>query len=287
MSSLQSHPSKNSMLPFTAKPKFFLKTGLVSLVSLAGLYVAGSSLAATLTNAFTSGNGGFENADFTGWETFGRATIETAAFGSGPIEGTYQARLDTVCPNAPSGSECPSDDSGNFTDLAIFLDVSPSDLNALEPNLRQGFEGSAIKTTFSVRAGDQISFEWNFLSDQGEFQKDQFNDFSFVTLSHMAPRGLATTFSTLSSSNTDFRFETGFQEFSFTFLEAGEYTLGIGVVDVGDGVADSGLLVDNVVLSREPVMGPPPPAKVPEPASILSILALGVWGFIQTRLRQN
>lgn len=273
------------MLPFTAKPKFFLKTGLVSLVSLAGLYVAGSSLASALNNPFTFGNGGFENGDFTGWETFGRATIETAAFGSEPTEGTYQARLDTVCPVVPLGSQCPDNDSSNFTDLATFLEVSPSDLNALEPNRRQGYEGSAIKTTFLARAGDRISFDWNFLSDDGE--SAMFNDFSFVTLSQTAPTGLATTYSTLLSSDTDFRFETGYREFSFTFLEEGEYTLGIGVTDVGDGAVDSGLLVDNVVLSRKPTMGPPPPTKVPEPVSVLSLLALGVLGFIQKHLRQN
>lgn len=283
MSSLQSYARKNSMLPLAADRNFFLKTCLVSLASLC---VAGTSFAATLTNPFASGNGGFENGDFSGWETFGRATIETAALGSGPTEGTHQALLDTVCPKVdiPPGSECP-DSGGNFTDLATFLDVSPTSLNALEPNRRQGFEGSAIKTTFSVRAGDQISFDWNFLSDEQE--NEMYNDFSFVTLSQMAPRGLGSTFSELLSSDTDFRSETGFSKFSFTFLEAGEYTLGLGVVDVGDGAVDSGLLVDKVVLSRKPVMGSPPPTKVPEPASVLGILAFGAWGFIQMRLRQN
>jgi hypothetical protein len=278
------------MFPFAAEPNFFLKTGLVSLISLASLCIAGSSLAATLNNAFTSGNGGFENSDFTGWETFGRTTIETDAFGSGPTEGTYQARLDTVCPNADisPGDRCPNT-GGNFTDLAMFLDVSPMDLNDLEPNSRQGFEGSAIKTTFSVRAGDQISFDWNFLSDNKEIP--MFNDFSFVTLSQTAPSRLGSTFSTLLSSDTNFSFETGFREFSFTFDEDGEYTLGIGVTDVGDGAFDSGLLVDNVALFRKPMMGPPggpqPPTRVPEPASVLSLLALGAWGFIRKQSSQR
>lgn len=38
-------------------------------------------------------NGGFESGDFSGWDTIGVTSIETAAFGAGPVDGTYQAFL--------------------------------------------------------------------------------------------------------------------------------------------------------------------------------------------------
>lgn len=38
-------------------------------------------------------NGGFESGDFSDWDTIGVTSIETAAFGSGPVDGVYQAFL--------------------------------------------------------------------------------------------------------------------------------------------------------------------------------------------------
>ena len=40
-------------------------------------------------------NGGFETGNFFGWSTVGNARIETAAFGTGPTEGVFQALLST------------------------------------------------------------------------------------------------------------------------------------------------------------------------------------------------
>jgi hypothetical protein len=52
----------------------------------------------------------------------------------------------------------------------------------------------------------------------------------------------------VTSPNPSFFQHTGFDSFSYTFTTSGTYTVGVGVVDVGDTVVDSGLLVDNFSL---------------------------------------
>ncbi|NEO67266.1 MAG: PEP-CTERM sorting domain-containing protein [Moorea sp. SIO4G2] len=80
--------------------------------------------------------------------------------------------------------------------------------------------------------------------------------------------GLADTNSPLFiTSLTRFFQETGFQSFSYTFETSGSFSLGFGVLDEDDFIVGSGLLIDNVELTP-----------VPEPASILGLLALGALG---------
>ncbi|WP_424102805.1 hypothetical protein [Moorena producens] len=69
-----------------------LCSGTVSLVSAATLLSANPALAIV--------NGSFETGDFTEWSTIGDTSIETAAFGSGPTDGDFQALLSTdfFCP---------------------------------------------------------------------------------------------------------------------------------------------------------------------------------------------
>jgi hypothetical protein len=248
----------------TSSMHFSIKAGIVSFLSLASLFSAGSSSAAVL-------NGSFETGDFSGWQTFGQTSIETVEFGTSPTQGTQQALLDTVCP----GSEESCQD--NADGLAAFLGLEMTDLDEIGQG--EVFEGSAIKTTFTVEVGDTLTFDWNFLTD---FKKAEgFNDFAFVTLSATV---LADTYSTFPDSLIDltkFRYQTGYQTFSYTFTTAGTYTLGLGVADVGDGLDESGLLLDDVVIASKP-----PATDVPEPTSVLGLLALSALGFASRRWQQ-
>lgn len=102
------------------------------------------------------------------------------------------------------------------------------------------YEGSVAGQSFAVQAGDTLSFQWAFTTQETLFQ-----DHAFVVLDGqlftLATRGTA---------------PTGTQSFSFTFASDGLATLAFGVVDTGDFIGVSQLAVTDVQL-----------AAVPEPAT--------------------
>ena len=212
-------------------------------------------------------NGGFESGDVTGWSAGGDVSVETAAFGTGPTEGTYQAKL-------TSGAF-----SVSASDLETFLGLASGTLNGLSPSGQAAVEGSGIMQTFSANAGDVLSFDWNFLTNEIA-DGSGINDFAFASLG--APFVLADTFTLArASSSVDFADETGFQTSLFTLPSSGLYTLKLGVVDVEDRSVDSGLLVDRVSLrSSDP--GP----VIPEPTSLL-LVGLGGLGAGLLRMRRR
>jgi VCBS repeat-containing protein len=195
-------------------------------------------------------NGGFENGDFTGWTTAGETHITTVAFGAAPTEGIFQAFLSTA-----GRLEDPLDPSGNampIADLETFLGLPPGRLSDISTDT--AIEGSALKRTFTANAGDIVSFDWNFLTNEPtHLDEPAFppsvtsNDFVFVTLTPVSH--LADTFSAFGASSTIFTGETGFDTFTWTIPATGTYEIGIAVIDVGDEKTLSGLLVDNVLLT--------------------------------------
>ena len=215
-------------------------------------------------------NGGFENG-FTGWSTTGITSIQTAAFGSGPTEGTQDALME-------------SGDGSGFTTaagLASFLGLSAGVLQGIATDQVTG--GSSIKQTLTVNAGDALTFHWNFLTNEATAlsggASSSFNDLAFVSISSGGTgtaTKLADTFSSFTSSFTTFAAETGFSTQSITFATGGTYTLGFGVVNVTDQFGDSGLLLDDVKVT-------PAVSAVPEPSTLVSasigvgLMGLGYW----------
>jgi hypothetical protein len=215
-------------------------------LGLSSLCVASPSYAAII-------NGGFETGDFTEWTIIGNTTIETAEFGSGPTEGTYEALV--------------TNSSGSIAvpDLETFLGLELGSLNDLGNGIT--YNGSAIKQTFTANAGDVLTLDWNFLKK--EEPDPIFNDFAFVSLNSLSTLASPLESSLVPFSNLEKQFDrqTKFQNFSFRIPNTGTYTLGLGVANVTDTSGDSGLLVDNV--SLEPI---------PEPSSVLGTLTLGALG---------
>ncbi|HEC28894.1 MAG TPA: DUF4347 domain-containing protein, partial [Gammaproteobacteria bacterium] len=198
------------------------------------------------------GSGGFENvAGATGiltqWQQAGSVSLVDSTFGAGPTQGTAQALLSTA-----NGIGLPSLESFfglNQGDLSIMHDrFDDTLLNNSQTG--QATEGVGIKQTITVAAGDTISFDWNFLTNEGA--GSSYRDYAFVVLGDLTDGGrvLADTTSVLVTSATGFSNETGYQtlanQFTHTFTKAGTYILGIGVVNLRDGTADSGLLIDNL-----------------------------------------
>jgi hypothetical protein len=224
-------------------------------------------------------NGGFEDG-FAGWEAVGDYRVETSTFGSEPVEGNSQAFLSTafnevLIPNQPpEGNAVPSTFiTGSSNNLEGFLGLSTflGDKSLDSIATAQPIEGSAIKQSFTASSGDVVSFSWNFVTNESveqaarnDFTFPNFNDFAFATIQSDSSKeifSLADTISSFSNSSTPLFNETGNRTFSYTIPNTGSYTLGIGVVDVGEPTRISGLLVDNV-------------EAIPEPSSTLG--ALGV-----------
>lgn len=256
---------------------------IAAIVLLTGLAVPAAAKSAVL-------NGGFENG-LTGWEAVGDYRVETSSFGSGTVEGMSQAFLSTAFDEVISvdengqetrgGNAVPVSFISNFDSLEGFLGLSTflGDKSLDELATATVVEGSAIKNTVSAEPGKMtLSFDWNFLTNEsvGNNANPNYNDFAFVTLRSNSDDSefnlierLADTTGTfaVNGSNTQFFEETGFKTFSYTLPTPGEYTLGIGIVDVGEPTVVSGLVVDNV-------------QAVPEADSMLGILAavcLGAW----------
>jgi hypothetical protein len=233
-----------------------LTSTLFGLISLGSLAFASPSSAAIV-------NGGFED-NLNNWATNRDVSIQTSSVGVNPTEGSFQALLTTDNPASYVGF------AGGLED---FLGLSLGDLDPDPGNFVAATKGSAIQQAFTANTGDILSFDWNFLTD------DLLPDYAFVVLNGLST--LADTSAATNLSNTVFSNETGFQTFTYTFASAGSYTLGIGVVDVVDTEDVSALLVDNVKL-----VSTQPPAKTPEPASLLGLLVLGSFG-IGSRLRRK
>jgi hypothetical protein len=120
--------------------------------------------------------------------------------------------------------------------------------------------GTAINQTFTATAGNTISFDFNFLTNEPGAQGNQ--DFAYYTLSGpgigtvtvnmlanpTTPAGTAPPltpaqagiYGYLSGTGT----ETGFLGASFGIAATGTYTLTFGVTNVTDTNGSSGLLID-------------------------------------------
>lgn len=223
-------------------------------------------------------NGGFENG-FNSWQTLGDYRVETSAFGSGTVEGNFQAFLSTAFNEVVGVDENGKEiRGGNAAPVTFITGIAENSLEGFlgvsqfigDDFLAEAIEGSAIKQTFTAQSGQTLSFSWNFLTNEsvGANANPSFNDFAFATLSNNSQNSFFrladTTTKFLANANlTSFFEETGFKTFSYTLPTDGEYTLGIGVVDVGERTVISGLLVDRV-------------QAVPETSSTISLLFLGM-----------
>lgn len=127
-------------------------------------------------------NGGFETGDYTDWTTIGDALIKNVGFGTGAISGDFNALFKT---NTSSGGEGNPDLVANLilgdtppvtaVELETFLDLGAGALDTLAANLQissTAFQGSAIKQTFQGTAGQLLSFDYIFLTNETGAEED-------------------------------------------------------------------------------------------------------------------
>lgn len=199
-------------------------------------------------------NGGFESG-LDDWGDIGVAQTIDSSIGSGPTEGAFQAFVVTD-PLTTAG-----DVLGFFGPPVSFSGISSfSD------------SGSAIKQNVVVNAGDILTFDFNYLTD------DRY-DFAFFVADQEAIF-LADWFDTGIGSSTPFRDETGYLPYTYTFLTSGAQTIGFGVINEFDPRYQSALLIDNVAITT--ITTVPLPAALP-----LMLSGLGMLGFVARRQQRQ
>jgi hypothetical protein len=201
---------------------------LATAIGLSTLAMGESAQAAGITNGdFSSG--------FSGWDTLGNTAIN----------GDPAAQLNV------GGSE-------DASALETFLGLASGSLQAPPDGFSDLFGGSAIKQTFTAAAGDVVKFTWNFTTSDYL----PFNDFAFTSLSSsLSTLSSVGALGNLNGSTSS----SGPQTFSWIIPTAGTYTLGFGVINVGDNL-DLGttLAVDDVTATP-----------VPTPALLPGLVAMG------------
>lgn len=237
--------------------KLALKTSLIA--ATVALMLAGNAVAAVT-------NGGFAGNSLIGWSTLG--DVITASGG---------AFLTTASLDFQDDSP---EDAGTFNasgtsayDIALggfeaFAGLNAGDLDT--PDF--AYEGSLLKQTISVNAGDTLSFNWNMFSNEGGELLPK-SDYAFVAINGILTK-LAPAASAIIPS-VPYDFTTGASVYSQTFASAASFTLAFGVVDITDYGVTSALWLDNVKLVAAPV---------PEPETYAMLLVgLGLMGAVARR----
>lgn len=250
-------------------------------------------------------NCGFETGTFSSWFTLGGddvLSVVDANYTSQMSDGMYQALLTNGVADWNFGSA----QSPLLIEqtLGLHPHVSLNDPGTLDKLIanrvnpvndeRRAANGSVIYQDIVGQAGDVITFQWNFLTNEEE--PDQpYCDFAFFSLVNKntngaspldpiafpnamddavllarndSPSALAADhLPSLMLSPTGFYLETGYQTTSIVLQTSGEFRLGFGVIAAKDSRFTSGLLVD---MNCDPV---------PEPASFV-LLTIGVLGLI-------
>ncbi|HIK44195.1 MAG TPA: PTPA-CTERM sorting domain-containing protein [Leptolyngbyaceae cyanobacterium M65_K2018_010] len=190
-------------------------------------------------------NGDFSS-NFDGWDIFGFTSIVTPG-------GNPAAQLEAGAPDVTASV------------IETFLGLAPGSLEDLSGQTNELFDGSgalflgsALKQSFTANAGDIISFTYNFTTSDYL----PFNDFAFTTLSPLVEGLASVKLVGNTSGNTT---STGPRTFSWAIPTAGTYTLGFGVINVGDNLFGSTLVVDDV--SSTPI---------PTPALLPGLIGMGV-----------
>jgi hypothetical protein len=217
-------------------------------------------------------NGDFGGGTLASWTDIGNASVQNQLAGAPPSNNAFQALLGNA---GVLGYALGTNPAAGVAALNSALGLAPGALDTLKIAGDTGnvVLGSAIQQSFTANAGDQLSFNWNFLSD--ETSNHAGNDFAFLVIDGNVQR-IANTFTASGPTATVFTNETGYHTFSTLLSGGGAHTVAFGVVDVADGLGASAVLIDNVKV-----------AAVPEPGSVMLMLAglAMVAGVLRTRAR--
>ncbi|MBH8561382.1 PEP-CTERM sorting domain-containing protein [Nostoc sp. CENA67] len=190
--------------------------------------------------------------DLGSWQQFGDVT--TTALGEAKLSNNALQDEDFLADTNFNYSGNAAGSARPFPDLQDFLGLQPEALDVEG----EAVEGSAIKNTVTVAAGDVLRFDWNFRTNE-----TQNKDFAFLLVDNTLIK--LADFTNATQADSPFGQKTGLR--SYTFSNAGTYTFAFGVVDVDGFDTTSALEVTNARIET-----------VPEPTTVLGLgmlLALG------------
>jgi len=221
-----------------------MKIPTLAALTLASLATALPARAQVLNGSFSLG--------LTSWNALGDVSIQ-----SGSAFLTTASLLDDDAPSLAAAFNFSGTAAvASSPDLENFSNLAPGALDPNPNSLIYAFEGSALKQSFTVAAGDVLSFQWELLTN------DPLADYAYVVINgvktDLGTSALATT------PGSPFSFVTGVNTFSQTFASAQTVNLVFGLVDVNDFSGTTALRIDNV-------------QAVPEP-SLAILSALGLFG---------
>lgn len=167
-----------------------------------------------------------------------------------------------------------SEPAAAFGDIESFLGVPVGSLDA--DVLNQATEGSAIKLTLTAVAGDVLTIDWSLLTNDTSDGSVGGMDYFFLTVGDTVHRLGQSGDAATASTSSGYLYQTGPQQSTFTFLTDGDYTIGIGLVDVTDYANTTQATIDNVTLTTS----------VPEPQT-WALAAGGAVVLVAASLRRR
>lgn len=209
-------------------------------------------------------NGGFESGDLTGWTFVGSTMVLGAQGPIAPTGGSYMAEI------ASGGGNTQVD----ITTLESFLGLSAGSLASAFPGLYVPAYGSAIAQTISVNAGDTLTFNWNFATNE-DVPSQYAGAFLALVGAGSIVASLADTtrtdILTQSAAGSGFSIMTAWGSAAIVFEAAGTYTVGFGSLQTQGSETSSALFVDS------------PASSVPEPATLLLAVPAALLMFRRRR----
>lgn len=223
------------------KAQKMIQTGL--LATALSLTFAGNAMAAVHNGSFSQG--------LAGWSTLGDVAVQSGSV----LMTTASVGFEDDFPESAgvfnaSGNAAADIAAGGFE---AFAGLSAGALDT--PDF--AYEGSLLKQTFHVNAGDTLSFNWNFFTNEANTG----SDYAFISMNGVLTKLASASDATFAS--VPYALSTGASLYSQTFASASTITLTFGVVDLTDYNTTSALWLDNVQLT----------AAVPEPETYAMLLA--------------
>lgn len=212
-----------------------LRLGAITLVSLFAAH------AATAAGSPTDFDGGL-----TGWTSFGDVALPAAGASQQAALTTASFTFDDDVGLGPGALNLSGQEPGAAGfDLEAFVGLAPGGLDLDAATMAT--EGSALRRSFSVSAGDRISFDWLLATRDTDIGLD----YAFVVIDGQR-LDLGSAADASQTGAAPYLVQTGSSRFEYTFQRGGEISVAFGVVDVLDYSATTALYLDNVAISAVP-----------------------------------